>query len=86
MKKKRSLKKLALNKKAISMLQSNHIIYGGDATEAISWLFWGCDTHPRICSGELTLGDACLNLTERPVCDGDTGLATPCQETVAGCA
>ncbi|WP_298518133.1 class I lanthipeptide [uncultured Kordia sp.] len=86
MKKKRSLKKLSLNKKAISMLQPENIIYGGNEADEGSWLFWYCHTHPRICSGELTLGNACLNLTERPVCDGDTGLASPCQETVVDCA
>jgi hypothetical protein len=65
--KKRNLNSLKLNKKSISRLQIKDLSGGNGG----SWLFPGCDTHPRIC-----YTDFCPSY---PVCyTTDPGEMGPC--------
>ncbi len=64
--KKKNLKSLTLNKKSISNLASK--TNGGNDTNVDegSWLFWTCDTHPKICSVLTCMPSRCYCYTYGP--------------------
>ncbi|WP_298512810.1 hypothetical protein [uncultured Kordia sp.] len=77
--KRKNLNSLKLNKKSISSLQVRDLT-GGNAG---SWLFPGCDSHPKICGSHTcpSVANDCPSI-DFGCNTTDPGEIGPCTETV----